>query len=198
MTNQIPATGSLPPVDLPLDMLALGLLMRGPAHGYKLFVAYQHGFGEIWVAGRSRFYAALARLPDRGLARVRVEPQAGRPARRVYSITPSGRKRFLAWLYEPVTPVRAVRVVFLAKLRFFEMLRLPRAEKLISAQRRVSRAGLVQLERRAASAASSAADHFGEVLFAFRVHQTRAVLDWLIWVARRTSTRRNGGLSRAR
>lgn len=179
------ATTSLPPVDLPLDMLALGLLMQGPAHGYRLYSVYQLEFGEIWVAGRSRFYGTLGELPRRRLARAHLEPQAHRPARRAYTITPAGRERFLAWLHEPVTPLRAVRVVFLAKLRFFELLHLPQAEGLISAQREVCRAGLVHLERRAASAAKSGNGRFQEELYTFRVHQARSVLDWLAWLARR-------------
>src|SRR3990172_2067112 len=94
-------------------------------------------------------------------------------------------QRFLAWLREPVTPLRAVRVVFLAKLRFFELLNLPRVEGLLSAQREVCRTGLEQLERRAASAAAAGNDHFGEILFAFRVYQAPSVLDWLAWLGRR-------------
>ena len=188
---------ALPPVDLPLDMLALGLLMRGPAHGYRLFSAYQVELGEIWTAGRSRFYGALAELPRRRLARAHLEPQAHRPARRTYTITPLGRQRFLAWLREPVTPLRAVRVVFLAKLRFFELLNLPRVEGLLSAQREVCRMGLEQLERRAASAAAAGNDHFGEILFAFRVYQARSVLDWLAWLARRRPARRKVGASKS-
>ncbi len=184
------AATRLPAIDLPLDMLALGLLMRGPAHGYRLFAAYRQEFGEIWTAGRSRFYGALGDLPRRRLARAHLEPQAHRPARRTYTITAAGRRQFLAWLHKPVTPLRAVRVVFLAKLRFFELLRLPRTEALLSSQKAACHEGLVHLEQRAALAAKSESTRFEEILYTFRVHQARSVLKWLEWLARRHPPRR--------
>lgn len=159
-------------------MLALGPLMRGPAHGYRLFAAYQQEFGEIWTAGRSRFDAGLRDLPRR------------RPARRTNRIAATGGKQFLAWKHRRVTPLRAVRVVFLTKLRFslFELLRLPRTHAPLSAQQAACREGLAHLVGRAARAAKSESTRFEEILDTLRVHQARSVLNWLEWLAKTSRT----------
>jgi DNA-binding PadR family transcriptional regulator len=185
--------GRMPPeVNLPLDMLALGLLMHGPSHGYRLYSDYQQTLATIWMVGRSRFYAALAGLPALGLARKRLEPQSGRPSRSVYSITAAGRERFLTWIYQPVTPMRAVRAEFLAKLRLMGYLGLPNLRRLVAAQKRAARAALAELKLAAAQSKRGGGHDFDEILFAFRVHQGRAVLEWLSLVERHSAEgRRN-------
>ncbi len=174
-----------PEVDLPLDMLALGLLMRGPSHGYRLYSDYQAILSGIWMVGRSRFYAALAGLPALGLVRKRLEPQTGRPAKCVYSITAAGRERFLGWVYRPVRPMRAVRAEFLAKLRLLGCLGLPNLGRLLAAQKKEARAALTELEHAAERGARGGGDGFDEILFAFRLRQGHAVLEWLSFVERR-------------
>lgn len=47
---------------LPLEYAALGLLMRGPRHGYQLHSDFERYLGAIWRCGRSQFYAALKML----------------------------------------------------------------------------------------------------------------------------------------
>ncbi len=176
-------------MDLPLDMLVLGLLMRGPGHGYRLYSEYQEILAGIWDVGRSRFYAGLTNLPARGMARKRLEAQAGRPSKTVYSITANGRRRFLAWIDRPVSPMRAVRAEFLAKLRLIAYLDLPNLRRLLAAQKREASAALVTLERAARHRAHAAGDDFEEILFAFRVRQGRAVLQWLSFVEERAGSR---------
>lgn len=160
----------------PLENLALGLLMDGPKHGYQLYQDYELLFLPIWKAGRSKFYAALSALHDAGNLNAVTELQNDRPPRKIYRLTESGRERFLTWLYQPVTPMRAVRVEFLAKLRFFTLLKLPNPEALIDAQ-------IDSCQRMLAAQSTlphlAEDDPFSILVFEFRHKQILWILDWL-------------------
>ena len=158
---------------LPLRYTALGLLMGGPRHGYELHRDFLAQFGAVWHAGRSQFYAELNALAAVGLVRVTTVPQAGRPPRRVFEIAPAGREAFLTWARAPVPHIRQVRVEFLTKLHFFELLSLPGAPALISAQIDVCRRRLVALT------AGPAATRFDETVCDFRRRQIEAIVSWL-------------------
>ena len=158
-----------------VDNLVLGLLMQGGRHGYSLYQEYQKTFGSIWQVGQSKFYAALDRLDGQGLAASTTEDQSGRPARRVYTITDEGREQFLAWLYAPVLPIRAIRVEFVAKLRFFQLLALDGVAQLLRTQIRACRDELdgTVLQRQAVE------DPIDRLTFRFREQQLEAYLTWL-------------------
>jgi PadR family transcriptional regulator AphA len=49
-----------------------------------------------------RIYPTLKRMAEEGLVVYEVEPQEGKPDRKVYSVTDKGEAEFLAWLREPV------------------------------------------------------------------------------------------------
>lgn len=161
---------------LPLEYAALGLLMRGPQHGYQLHQDFQRCFGSIWHCGRSQFYAALKALEAAGLATSSLEPQEGRPPRHVLHITPAGREAFLQWLNAPVLSVRQMRVEFLSKLRLFDLLGLAGAPALIEAQIAVCDERLARLE---AARQAGKSDDFDELVYAFRKGQLEAVRTWL-------------------
>lgn len=160
-----------------LENLALGLLMQGPRHGYQLYREYETYFSPIWTIGRSKFYAALASLHETGFLSATTEIQDDRPARKIYALSDSGQSRFYTWLYEPVTAMRSIRVEFLAKLRFFPLLNLPDADRLIDAQIVVCRRALDA--RLSAQTTAQVADPFFELVHDFRRRQIELILDWL-------------------
>ncbi len=162
-----------------LEHLALGLLMAGPNHGYQLYQDYVAAFSPIWLVGRSKFYAALTDLQAAGLAECVTEPQPDRPPRKTYHLTEAGRGRFLAWLHEPVTPVRAIRVEMIAKLRFFDLLGLPGALDLIDAQADAVRATLDGWRSEHDGARRPDGGSFFDLMYGFREKQARFILDWL-------------------
>jgi DNA-binding PadR family transcriptional regulator len=163
----------------PLRQAALGLLVSEPKHGYELYQEFVEAFGPIWKAGRSKFYAALAALQEAGYLQSTTEPQGDRPPRKVYHITDTGRNAFTGWLYQPVTPIRAVRVEFIAKLRFFDLLGLPDAERLINDQLEVCRSVLGEWERRATETQAEHGDPFLGMVYDFRRMQAQFVIEWL-------------------
>lgn len=102
----------------PAECIVLGMLARGPAHGYDLFARLTGELGPVWRMGQSQVYALLGRLERDGLVRHRRVGQSTRPDRKRYSLTPAGRKLYRQWAHTPVTRVRDLRLEFLGKLHF--------------------------------------------------------------------------------
>jgi PadR family transcriptional regulator AphA len=70
--------------------LCLAILSGGDATGYEIRKESTEGrFSYFDDASFGSIYPALARLEAEGMVTVREEPQAGKPARKVYSITDS-------------------------------------------------------------------------------------------------------------
>lgn len=160
-----------------LENLVLGLLVPGPRHGYQLYQDYERHFLPIWKVGRSKFYAALATLHDSGHLAVQTELQDDRPPRKIYHLTDTGRSRFQTWLYQPVTPMRAIRVEFLAKLQFLVLLQVPDAIQIIDAQIDACEAVIRDLDRQTRDAPPS--DDVLELVYDFRRRQAIFIIEWL-------------------
>jgi DNA-binding PadR family transcriptional regulator len=76
-----------------VDLLLLGVLRRGPAHGYAIIAALRdRSEGEFDLA-EGTLYPALHRLERAGLVESAVESVQGR-RRRTYALTARGRERF--------------------------------------------------------------------------------------------------------
>lgn len=85
--------------------LCLAILSFGDATGYEIRKESTEGrFSYFDDASFGSIYPALARLESEGLVTVREEPQAGKPARKVYSITDAGREDFIQSLCDPQAP----------------------------------------------------------------------------------------------
>jgi DNA-binding PadR family transcriptional regulator len=77
----------------------LGLLAQRPRHGYELRAAFQALVGgeENWDIKPAQIYTTLARLEQGGLVvEDSVEQDAG-PEKRIYALTPPGRKALQEW-----------------------------------------------------------------------------------------------------
>jgi DNA-binding PadR family transcriptional regulator len=163
----------------PLDNVALGLLMPGSKHGYGLYQDFEAGFSSIWKAGQTKFYVALSDLEARGLLRATTEPQEGRPARKVYHLEDAGREAFQEWLHRPVESLRTIRVEFMAKLRFFDLLGLAGARRLIDAQIEVLQAMLDEWDRQSSEPQARGDTFYADIVQEFRRQQAIFVIEWL-------------------
>jgi DNA-binding PadR family transcriptional regulator len=165
--------------EFPLDQALLGFLMQGPVHGYALHERAQEELGRIWYMGMSNVYGTLKELDEAGYVACTLDDESY-PPRKVYSITPRGRSRFLAWVREPVAAIRDMRVEFLAKLYFFHTLQLHDVGALLEGQERACRERLEALERDA----ERTEDPFERVVNAFRRQRIESTLGWLHRVER--------------
>jgi len=161
---------------LPLEQALMGFLMRGPMHGYDLHRRVEDELGVVWYMGISNIYGALKRLEQAGQVASALNPQEGRPPRKVYRITPAGERSFLDWVRQPVPTMRDMRVEFPAKLYFFCALGLEGIGELITAQETACRERVERLER---SAAQCGPHDFNRLVYDFRRRQIEAILDWL-------------------
>lgn len=85
----------------------LALLAGGTAHGYELKQAIEQTFGDAWPPlNIGQIYTTLGRLERDGLVASAHVAQAGRPDKRVYELTESGKDEVRDWLEEPVSGPR--------------------------------------------------------------------------------------------
>jgi PadR family transcriptional regulator, regulatory protein AphA len=131
----------------PADYPVLGVLFRGPAHGYDLCRELRERLGEVWRLRTSHIYALLAGLEKDGLVSHERVDQETRPAKKVFSITDEGRLVFLTWVRSPVTNVRDIRLEFLAKLYFSRFDSSTAVVDLISNQLSVCRSNMRRLTK---------------------------------------------------
>ncbi len=109
----------------------LGFINYGPMTGYELKKFFDTSVAHFWNAKLSQIYPALKAMEGEGLVEMKVEVQADRPNRKVYSITENGRRELLDWLakpaeYEQVREPILIKVFFgssLSKGELIEVLR---------------------------------------------------------------------------
>jgi PadR family transcriptional regulator, regulatory protein PadR len=76
-----------------VDLMLMGVLRRGPAHGYAIIAALrEHSDGGFDLA-EGTIYPALHRLERAGLIESSLESANGR-RRRTYALTARGRREF--------------------------------------------------------------------------------------------------------
>ncbi|WDR02825.1 PadR family transcriptional regulator [Devosia algicola] len=102
--------------------LCLSILYDGDATGYEIRRLSVEGECAYFVeASFGSIYPALARLDEEGMVTSRVEPQEGKPSRKVYSITDAGRAEFVQALQAPLEE-DVYRSPFLLFARFAHLL----------------------------------------------------------------------------
>ena len=108
-----------------VSLTLLGLLERGPSHGYDLKRDYDAYFGRGRPLRYSQVYATLSRLARDGKTVAGpVEQEAG-PERRRYVITEAGISEVEQWLAEPAAPEPDLQSELFAKVVLALMLGRP-------------------------------------------------------------------------
>ena len=101
-------------MSVPLTLL--GLLERGPSHGYDLKRDYDAYFGQGRPLRYSQVYATLSRLARDGKAVAGPVEQGAGPERRRYIITDEGVADVEKWLAEPAPPEPDLQSELFAKV----------------------------------------------------------------------------------
>jgi DNA-binding PadR family transcriptional regulator len=116
--------------------LILGLLAKGPSHGYELKAAIDRALGRLSPPlNIGQIYTTLRRHERDGLVSAKSVDQAERPQKRVYSLTAAGHEELATWLAATEVEVR-IRDSFFLKLIAAESSRLADPIELIDRQRR--------------------------------------------------------------
>ena len=99
-----------------LDHALLVSLSERPASGLELTRRFDRSIGFFWSATHQQIYRVLARMERDGWVDHEVVAQSGRPAKKVYAVSPAGHAELRRWLAEP-HPVEAFRSELAVKLR---------------------------------------------------------------------------------
>ena len=157
------------------EYVLLGSVFSGPKHGYEILKFINSNLGSIWHIAASQLYSMLKRLENDRLLDSTTKEQLTRPSKRIFSLTPSGKNRFLDWLHSPNRHVRDLRIEFLAKLFFFRNLSMPGGKDLIKAQINLLEISRKRLEHNCVNTK----DPFARLSIQFKIESVKAGLSWL-------------------
>ncbi len=101
-----------------LKYALLGFLNYQPMTGYEIKQMIDVSTANFWHAKQSQIYTTLKKLEADNLAVSHVEAQEGRPDRRVYNITETGRVDLRTWLAQPLRDLQPKKELLLLKLFF--------------------------------------------------------------------------------
>jgi PadR family transcriptional regulator AphA len=102
--------------------LCLAVLAHGPASGYEIKKELEDGaYAHFFRASFGSIYPALARLASEGFISGREQEQAKRPDKKVYRLTPAGKRELSRRLQAPIGP-DYIRSEFLLVLFHAELL----------------------------------------------------------------------------
>ncbi len=102
-----------------LQHAILGLLSYEPMSGYDIKSFMDNSISFFWSAQLSQIYRDLGSLEDKGYVFFQIEPQEGRPDRKVYHITAEGEQAFHQWMEKfPRSLTSAVRDEFAVRIFF--------------------------------------------------------------------------------
>ncbi|MEZ8825711.1 PadR family transcriptional regulator [Vibrio amylolyticus] len=98
-----------------LPHVILTVLSTRNATGYDITKEFSASIGYFWKASHQQVYRELNKMAQNELVTCVLEPQEGKPDRKVYSITDAGRGALGEWFDQP-TAHPTVRDEFSAKL----------------------------------------------------------------------------------
>ena len=99
-----------------LEHALLVSLSERPAAGLELARRFDRSIGFFWTATHQQIYKVLRRMEEDGWVSARDIEQAGRPEKREYSVTRTGRRVLAEWI-ATTTPRAAFRSEIAVKMR---------------------------------------------------------------------------------
>ncbi|TXS04171.1 PadR family transcriptional regulator [Streptomyces sp. col6] len=87
-----------------LKYAVLAALLEGEASGYDLAKVFDVSVANFWSATPQQLYRELDRLAEGGLIEARVVEQLRRPNKRLFTLTPEGRRALGAFTAEAPRP----------------------------------------------------------------------------------------------
>jgi DNA-binding PadR family transcriptional regulator len=173
---------------MPAEHAILGLLAlseTGSGHGYDLARQFSPDspLGNVLRLEPGMVYHHLKKLERLRWVSAVPGEAPGRPARRVFALSPAGRTELDRWLSEPVAHTREIRLDFLVKLYLALLLDPKLAVRLVDEQ--LERCSLLvdsltsQLQGANSAQGGGSATRFSEMVLDMRLAQTRAAIAWL-------------------
>lgn len=105
-----------------LDILILGHLAQGPAHGYEIKRRVGRSTGHLQALNNNVLYPALRRLDEMGAVESELVPQQASPPRRVYRLTERGSEALRGMLEDFPEESALNDGEFNVRLAYFELI----------------------------------------------------------------------------
>lgn len=123
-----------------LEHALLGLIAEhAPVSGYDLLKTFRTSMVHYWHVQQGQIYPTLERMERAGWIESREVIQRRRPNKRLYSVTPAGKRVLVEWLESPFEPLKLKHAPLL-RIRFLGQLPPDRArEKLAEARAMAAR-----------------------------------------------------------
>ncbi|MEC5425114.1 PadR family transcriptional regulator [Virgibacillus sp. C22-A2] len=96
----------------------LGILTTGCNTGYAIKQLIDQSLNHFWKISYGQIYPTLKKLVADGLATVQVIPQEGKPDRKEYYLTTTGKLELQKWLQQPISEIPVEKNELLLKLFF--------------------------------------------------------------------------------
>jgi PadR family transcriptional regulator AphA len=119
---------------MPLEHAILAFLDFQPMSGYDIKKAFDNSVAHFWSTTQSHIYKALEKLEEQEFAASKIIPQEGKPNRKEYHITRTGRAELKKWLSTPL-PLSPVREAWMIQLFFAYSLSNGQIAQLIETRR---------------------------------------------------------------
>ncbi|MEO1094989.1 MAG: PadR family transcriptional regulator [Cyanobacteria bacterium J06638_28] len=86
----------------------LTVLSERSSSGYDISKRFEATVGCYWKASQQQIYRELGKLEKQGWVSFELVPQAGKPDKKIYAITSTGKQELFRWYHEPTepTPIR--------------------------------------------------------------------------------------------
>ena len=179
------------------EYAVLGLLTFGEQSGYELDKLARRSIGYFWQPAKSKIYAILPRRVERGLAVSSPVAQDGRPAKRLYRITPSGEASLRNWLISGEPVFRTTRDGLLVKLFFGGLGELDGLRTQLLERKREAEQKLAELEEIDRNL-DREEDFFPYLTLLHGLEVTRAMIRWVDDALRELDLHETRTRSRAR
>ncbi len=91
-----------------LSHAILALLLDNPCSGYDLAKDFDQSVNFLWKATHQQIYRELGKLEEQDWVRAEVIAQTGKPDRKLYHMTETGKQHLAEWLLQPceVMPIK--------------------------------------------------------------------------------------------
>ena len=162
------------------ELLLLGLVAEMPRHGYELDQVIEQRCMREWTRiGFSSIYFVLGKLRKLGLvtAKKPAGAGAGTKARKVYSVTPAGRRALAAQTIAALRDVQPAYSSVLLGMINWPALKRGRALEALGARSKAIEAELARLG--AIQVGQQPLPDYVEALFEYSLGQLRAESEWV-------------------
>jgi DNA-binding PadR family transcriptional regulator len=167
-----------------IDILVLGHLVRGPAHGYEIKQRVGRSIGQLQPLNNNVLYPALRRLDEMGAVRSEIIQQQASPPRRVYELTEHGIE-VLRGIIEDFPEESALNDgEFNTRLAYFELIDPKARLEILRVRARAVEKLLEHLRRSRAEAAADRRHPYAPRLVEFLIGQRESEIRFLEDMAR--------------